>query len=76
MKMEITVETWKKACDKIRAKFPGGNGPVTSIMLKKEYNMLSNEAIYGPSAGFPHVRAILVEFNSEADLTYFLLRFS
>ena len=76
MKIEITVETWKKACDRIRARFPRKQGSVTSMMLKKEYNMLSNEAIHGPSAGYPHVRAILVEFATEADATVFLLRFA
>jgi len=76
MKVEISVIAWKKACDKIRARFPREQGSVTSMMLKKEYNMLSNEAIHGPSAGYPHVRAILVEFATEADATIFLLRFS
>jgi len=76
MKVEISVATWQKACDRIRARFPRKQGSVTSMMLKKEYNIRYHASIYEYSIGNSSVRAILVEFDSEAEVTMFLLRFS
>ena len=76
MKIEICVHTWIKICDRIRARFPRGQGSVTSKMLQEEYNILSSESIYEDSIRHPKVGAILVEFDSEAEATVFLLRYS
>jgi hypothetical protein len=76
MKVEISVTTWQKACDRIRARFPRGQGSVTSMMLKKEYNILSEDYMYESSVNYPSVSAILVEFGSETDCTFFLLKFA
>jgi hypothetical protein len=76
MKIEISVNTWIKICDRIRARFPRKQGSVTSKMLREEYNMLSSESIYVDSIHHPKVGAILVEFSSEAEAIVFLLRYS
>ena len=76
MKIEISVNTWIKICDRIRARFPRGRCSVTSKMLREEYNIISNESIYESSIGYPSVGAILIEFETEEDVTMFLLRYS
>ena len=76
MKVENSVNTWIKICDRIRARFPRKQGSVTSKMLREEYNILSNESIYEYSIGHPSVQAILIEFDSEADATMFILKYT